>query len=356
MSNSPCGVIRFETLDDLVVAYHGGLSRDKIRIRTSHLVEAGEELVIRLELGEAEEALELAATVQQTLPSDGPMFASQICLLPEAKRLLEDFIVRLDPSTAPREPGLEGGRAKVTMVVVDDHPFQRELAAAPFRKRGDLVLTAEDGLSGLALCLKHRPNVILTDVQMPKVDGWQLVRMIRAREQLAATPVVLFTTLASEKDRLLGYRLGVDDYLTKPCSAEVMVARIDRVLRRAQAHRESLRPRAVEALRGDLEHVGLPALLSFLELEQKSGTIRLEPKGARVVVQRGRPVRARTPERDSRDCGQLALLELLDLSTGRFEFVPGDVDESDSIRSSLTGILLEHARVRDEACRGKAQG
>jgi hypothetical protein len=100
--------------------------------------------------------------------------------------------------------------------------------------------------------------------------------------------------------------------------------------------------------------VGLPALLSFLELEQKTGTLRLEALGCYVLLKAGRPVRACMKDLDSRDAGAEALYALLDLTRGAFDFVPGDIDEPDSIKSSLSMMLIEHARRADEAAANRA--
>jgi len=187
-------------------------------------------------------------------------------------------------------------------------------------------------------------------VQMPKTDGWQLLRMLRARKKFARVPVLFLTTLAAEKDRLHGYRLGVDDYVKKPFSEADLLARVERCIRRSMA---SLRPvAAVDALRGNLEHVGLPALLSFLELERKTGVLRVEPQGCFIVIRAGRPVRACSTALDSRRAGADAMYALLDTARGAFEFVPTDTDEEDSVGASLGMLLMEHARRSDEAAAG----
>jgi CheY-like chemotaxis protein len=241
-------------------------------------------------------------------------------------------------------------------LIVDDSPAQARLASEPFRARGDEVFVADDGLAGLGMALKHLPDIILSDVQMPKADGWQLLRMIRARKQLSRTPVIFLTTLGSEEDRLKGYRLGVDDYLEKPYSQEVLVAHVERLLQRAAASTTSASwiPRAPDGLRGDLEQVGLPALLSFLEMERKSGVVYLEPRGSLVMLENGRPVRAKTMERDSIDDREEVMYDLLGLARGRFEFVPGEVTEEDSIQTPLSALLMEHARLLDEGARHQA--
>jgi hypothetical protein len=111
---------------------------------------------------------------------------------------------------------------------------------------------------------------------------------------------------------------------------------------------------AVDALRGNLEHVGLPALLSFLELEQKTGILRLDPIDACVMLRSGRAVRAKGNGLDSEQDGVEALYALLDIGQGAFEFVPTEVTDADSVGAQLGMLLIEHARRSDEAAAKRA--
>lgn len=347
MSRKVCGVIRYPSHDELVLAFSGGLLTRSVKVRTSLPLAEYDAAKVKLEIDNQAASLELPVTVVEVSPSDDPSGKAWAKLRFDSQctPLLEAFVLRSDPSAEESAQTRDKRRLKVA--VIDDNKIQRDLAAQLFRDRGHEVFEAGDGLEGLALCLKHEPDVILSDVQMPKTDGWQLLRMLRARKRFARTPVLFLTTLNAEKDRLHGYRLGVDDYVEKPFSEADLMARVERCIRRSMV---SMRPMAaVDALRGNLEHVGLPALLSFLELEQKSGTLRLEQLGCYVVLKTGRPVRACMKELDSRDAGVEALYALLDLTQGAFEFVPGDIDETDSVKSSLGMVLIEHARRSDEA-------
>src|SRR5439155_1557867 len=169
----------------------------------------------------------------------------------------------------------------------DDLGIRRGVAGA-LRDRGDRVREAHDGMEALALCLKQPPDLVLTDVQMPRMDGWALVRMLRARSSLARVPVIMFTTLTDDAARLRGYRLGVDDYIGKETPADELLVRVDRVLQRSQAATSSDR----HGLRGDLEHVALASLLSFLALEQKTGVLFVvgDAQG-RIFLRGGVPLR-----------------------------------------------------------------
>ena len=172
------------------------------------------------------------------------------------------------PTGESRETAAEEAEASVLpsfeyqlkILVVDDDRFYREQAAKILSEQNHNVTTAEDGLKGLAACLKDPPDLVLSDVQMPRMDGWNFLRTIRARPSLSATRVIFQTTLGGEQERLKGYQLGVDDYLAKPYAPEELVLRVERLFQRnMQLSGDPSR----KALRGDLEQVSLPTVLSM---------------------------------------------------------------------------------------------
>jgi CheY-like chemotaxis protein len=255
-----------------------------------------------------------------------------------------------EKAAPPATPRLEAAEGPLRVVVVDDDARYRQMAAEPFKKRGDMVFTVSDGLEALAACLKDPPDVILSDVQMPRMDGWQLLRLVRARPSLASVPVVFLTTLSGESERLLGYQLGVDAYIPKPYDPAELLLRVHQIVRRARNSRTS--PAARTTLRGEIEHVGVSSLLSFLEMERKSGVLLvISGDVARLFFAEGRLLRAEiegeTPQLSSRE----AAMRILDALNGQFEFAPQDVVEKDEVGMSVTALLLEHARVKDERAR-----
>ncbi len=241
----------------------------------------------------------------------------------------------------------------LSVVVVDDDDHYRELAAAPFRKRGDYVRTTSDGLEALAMCLREPPDVILSDVQMPRLDGWQFLRLIRARPALASVPVVFLTSLNGDPERLLGYQLGVDAYIPKPYTPEELLVRVHQVLRRSAQAGEPLR--LPSTLRGELAHVALSSLLAFLELEKKSGILLVIGNGvARLFVKEGHLLRAELEGAPGPPSSREVLDLALEWTSGQFEFLPERVDCEDEFdRTSVTALLLDHARAVDERKGGR---
>ncbi len=250
------------------------------------------------------------------------------------------------PPRPGQPPASQARPGALNVVVVDDDERYRELAAEPFRARGDVVRSYADGLGALSQCLTDPPDVILSDVNMPRMDGWQFLRLIRARPQLAAIPVVFLTTLGGEAERLLGYQLGVDAYIPKPYNPQEMLVRVHRIVQRSKGS-----PAAAELeklLRGELEHVALSSLLSFFEVEQKSGVLLvIGPNVGKAEVCDGRVYRAEI-EGGAFHNSKFALKTMLDWREGQFEFTPGPVEGPDEVRSTITAILLNHARQEDE--------
>jgi two-component system phosphate regulon response regulator PhoB len=117
-----------------------------------------------------------------------------------------------------------------TVLVVDDEPMLRNLLSRLLRMEGYEVLEAEDGQTALDLVAREKPDLVLLDVMLPARDGLDVLGDLRRTSQI---PVILVSALAEEADRVIGLKMGADDYVTKPFSAAELSARIESVLRRA---------------------------------------------------------------------------------------------------------------------------
>ncbi len=117
------------------------------------------------------------------------------------------------------------------ILVVDDEAHIRALCRMYLENAGYTVFEAQDGSTGLASVERARPDLIILDVMLPGIDGWEVLN--RIRQQSVWIPVMLLTAIGDEADRVSGLEMGADDYLTKPFSPKEMVARVKAVLRRA---------------------------------------------------------------------------------------------------------------------------
>ncbi|MEI8239381.1 MAG: response regulator transcription factor [Actinomycetota bacterium] len=118
-----------------------------------------------------------------------------------------------------------------TVVVVEDDPNIADLLDTYLREAGFRVLQADHGVRGLELIEAHRPAIVVLDIGLPDIDGFEVCRRVRAR---SAVPVLFLTARDGEIDRILGLELGADDYVTKPFSPREIVARVKAILRRGQ--------------------------------------------------------------------------------------------------------------------------
>ncbi|MBE3571403.1 MAG: response regulator transcription factor [Moorella humiferrea] len=119
------------------------------------------------------------------------------------------------------------------ILIVDDEPAIVELVAYNLQQAGFTTVTAGDGAEALAKAETEKPDLIILDVMLPKVDGFEVCRSLRARGN---TPILMLTARREEIDRVLGLELGADDYLTKPFSPRELVARVRAILRRAESN------------------------------------------------------------------------------------------------------------------------
>lgn len=119
---------------------------------------------------------------------------------------------------------------KIKILVVDDESRMRKLVRDFLVRNNYEVIEAEDGAQAIDLFFGEKDiSLILLDVMMPKMDGWQVCREIRAYSKV---PIIMLTAKSDEKDELQGFQLGVDEYIVKPFSPKILVARVEAVLRR----------------------------------------------------------------------------------------------------------------------------
>jgi len=137
---------------------------------------------------------------------------------------------------APSRYLLEGvgmGDKTKLLIIEDDADLVKALELY-FARAEYSVITAANGLEGLQTLYNERPDMVILDIAMPKLDGWEVCRRIR---ELSQVPIVILTARVQEEERIKGLKLGADDYVVKPFSLKELEARLEAVLRRAKAAR-----------------------------------------------------------------------------------------------------------------------
>lgn len=158
-----------------------------------------------------------------------------------------------------------------TILVVDDEANIRELAQMYLEREGFEVLVASDGEQAVSLALQESPVLMVLDLMLPKLDGWEVCRRVRRKSNL---PIIMLTARDDDIDKIVGLEMGADDYLTKPFNPRELVARVRAILRRSSAPVETTRERVREV-----------------------GNVRVDPSGREVTVNKQR-VDLRTKEFD----------------------------------------------------------
>ncbi|MBR4812963.1 MAG: response regulator transcription factor [Lachnospiraceae bacterium] len=126
----------------------------------------------------------------------------------------------------------------ITVLVVDDEARMRKLVCDFLQKKGYKYLEAEDGEQAVDRFFERKDiDLVILDVMMPKMDGWAVCKEIR---QYSKVPIIMLTARSEERDELLGFKLGVDEYISKPFSPKILMARIDAILRRTGQEEEAI--------------------------------------------------------------------------------------------------------------------
>jgi two-component system, OmpR family, response regulator ResD len=169
---------------------------------------------------------------------------------------------------------LTGMEANARVLVVDDEPMVRDVLSRYLERGGFEVEAVADGERALAAFEARRPDLVLLDLMLPRVDGFEVFREIRAR---ADSPVIMITARGQTTDRIIGLEIGADDYVSKPFSPAEVVARVRSVLRRSDA-------KASRRTSGSLRFDGLEIDPAAREVHLDGHRISLTPKEFDVLL------------------------------------------------------------------------
>ncbi len=325
-----------------MIAETEDLSARGLFIRTEALLPVGEETEIMVELPDGELLVLHGRVAHMLTPSAaralgrhpgmgfelmGPDTPARIRLRAHIESL----------KTEITNPGL----ATTTQVIVaEPSPPLRTRVARALEAAGFQVTAVASATDALEACAVWRPDAIVAAAEMDGMTGIDLAYAMGEHSTLSDVPLVL-TGEQGDLARLEAFRAGVRDYIPRPFLDEELVIRVHRVAAPAT-------PASSYGLRGSLMDIGLGTLLSLFEFERKSGVLLVLRGGeiARVFVAEGRilKIEGSTGNGAPKD----RLMRLLDWRDGQFEFSPAAIGGRDEVGVSITTLLLEHARTRDE--------
>lgn len=234
------------------------------------------------------------------------------------------------------------------ILLVDDQPGILEMLSLLLKKRKYEVMTAECGTDALRLLETETPDLIISDVQMPEMDGWELFEQVRLHPTAGTVPFIFLTGVSSPPNRVRGLKMGADDYISKPFDSEELVLRIERCLER-QTHRGDTLPGGRREIGGRLGHLSLIDIIQILELNKRSATVTLaqDSDTAKVYLREGRVEGINiNGDFDARRFYQLLLWENAGFSVS--EYVD-EVPPSNRVSRPARELILESARLEDES-------
>jgi signal transduction histidine kinase/CheY-like chemotaxis protein len=287
-----------------LVRLHGGT------LHVESVVNAGTTFTVELPLGSAHLAAERVASAPTRSARGGAA-----AFVEEALRWLPGEPGESESETAESraaEAGAAVGVRRARVLVADDNTDMREYVARLLRGRGWEVDGVANGRQALEHVRARTPDLVVSDVMMPEMDGVELIGALRADEATRAVPVVLLSARAGEEARVEGMRAGADDYLVKPFAARELLARVETQLRRADVLAVVRRERA----RLHELFAQAPAIIAVLRgpdhVYESANALYLRVAGDRDIL--GKPIREALPEL----AGQ-GIYELLDqvYTTGR---------------------------------------
>jgi CheY-like chemotaxis protein len=236
-----------------------------------------------------------------------------------------------------------GEAARARVLVVDDDTSVHDLLSHYLGLAGFEVLHAFTGEEGVEALARETPDVVLLDVQMPGMDGFDTLRRMQETPGGHATPVIYVSSLERSHLKVRGLELGAEDYVTKPFDRAELVARIRAALRRSRRVAPAPVPRA---LSGQLSEMGLPAVLQAMEGLGRPACVRVPEVGGEVVVRGGSLVRVTM----GRHQGAAALDRLFLCARGSFTAdlvdLPAD-QEGTHLGASIMSALTHVDEARD---------
>jgi len=234
------------------------------------------------------------------------------------------------------------------ILVVDDDDWILSLASVVLNDAGFEVDLARNGNEGLEAALREEPDLIITDVLMPELDGWDFVRQLRAHSRFALVPVFFLTCKGSAQDRIAGFQLGADDYLGKPVNFAELPRRVGKALIHRRRLEQELHVPSItgKGLQGTLDQIGMATLLGVLSAGGRSGILQLSGGALRedllIYLVRGQIHRVELQGR-GRLTNEEVLQQLFRWLEGAFEFAPMNLRLPDEMNLPMNRLLMRGA-------------
>ncbi len=227
---------------------------------------------------------------------------------------------------------------EMTILLVDDEPGILQVLQTSLRSIGARIVTATNGQEATERVLAHHPTLIISDLNMPDMDGSQFFEWLRAQPTFAATPFVCLSSVSDEMEKLAAFDRGVEDYWTKPFRPAEVAHRVRRLLRRV---------RPPVDLMGKLSQIAFPEVIQILDSGRKTGVLSIQSESAEAVLHFRDGFIVEAEHGATR--GERAVFEIIGWLSGEFTFRSCPVTREATIELNAQQLLMEAFRRFDEA-------
>jgi CheY-like chemotaxis protein len=204
-----------------------------------------------------------------------------------------------------------------------------------------------DGDDGLQKAMEIKPDLIISDVMMPLTDGIELCWMIRENSPIPMVPFIFLTSIADKEMEIKGFRAGADEYLVKPVDRNVLLEKVDTLLRRVRRVKamDKDKSNVVKGFEGNLRDLSVVELIQLLNLNQRNGTLFIKgEETGKIAFVDGNIIHAIY----GNITGKEAIYNIVQLTKGKFYFESGKTKTTQNIHNSTMNLLLEACRIADE--------
>jgi len=232
------------------------------------------------------------------------------------------------------------------ILIADDDAKLLALLTSSLQKSGYETAEALDGEAALEQVKNEKPDLILADITMPKIDGFELCKLIRENPDTSDIPFIFLTAKGELNDRIKGLNLGADDYISKPFHISEVTARIKTILQRSFMVPSEPANEAESDLKGNLQQMNLAEILQTLGMAKKSGGLKIINQSlvGKIYFDSGNIVQASLGKYKSEE----AVYRIVSWDEGYFDFDSNDKTDKEAIGTSTNSLLMEGFRQKDE--------
>lgn len=232
------------------------------------------------------------------------------------------------------------------ILIVDDNKTVRTLLGINLRKEAYEVIEAENGLEGLSKVNDEKPDLVISDILMPQMDGFEFCKQVRETSKVPMVPFMFLTSIDQVATELRGFRTGADDYLIKSnIKKEDLLAKVEAMLNKSNEFKQAEKE-IQEGLYGKFTDLSLVDILQLLMMNKKTGILTITRDGdkAELYFTDGKMIHAEYKQ----FVGEEAVYNLGEWKDGVFRFESTEVNVLPTIHTATMNVVMEYCRVTDE--------